>query len=50
MLLYLLLFSKVLQQSISSNPLLKTLPDGEFSNLTFSATPVLYPKFSPVKY
>ena len=36
--------------SSSSNPLLKTLPNGEYSNLAFSATCGLYPKPSPVKY
>ena len=34
----------------SSNCLLKTLPNGENSNLTFSTTPGLYPKSLPVKY
>ena len=36
--------------SFSSKALLKTLPNGEYSNLAFSTTPGLYPKSSPVKY
>ena len=32
-----------------SNPLLKTLSYGEYSNLACSTTPGLYPKSSPVK-
>ena len=34
----------------SSNPLLKILPNGEYSNLACSTKPDLYPKSSPVKY
>ena len=33
-----------------SNPLLKALPSGEYSNLAGSATHGVYPKSSPVKY
>ena len=33
-----------------SNSLLKTLLNGEYSNLTCSTTPGLYPQSSPVKY
>ena len=36
--------------SFSSTPLLKTLPNGEYSNLAGSTIPGLYPKSSPVKY
>ena len=36
--------------SLSFNPLLKTLYNGEYSNLACSATPVLYSKSLPVKY
>ena len=36
--------------SFSYNPLLKTLPNREYSNLTFSTIIGLYPKSSPVKY
>ena len=47
---YLLIFSKVLLfLSFSSNPLLKTSPNGEYSNLAFSTTPGLYPISSLVK-
>ena len=34
----------------SSNYLLKTLFNGEYSNLACSTTPGLYPKSSPIKY
>ena len=46
-----LIFSKVLLFYIFFfNPLLKTSPNGEYSNLALSATPGLYPRYSPVKY
>ena len=32
------------------NTLLKTLPNREYSNLTCSTAPGLYPKYSPIKY
>ena len=35
---------------LSSNPLLKTLPNGEYLNLASSTTPGLYFKSSPAKY
>ena len=35
---------------LSSNPLLKTLPNGEYLNLASSTTPGLYSKSSPAKY
>ena len=31
-------------------PFFKAPPNGEYSNSTFSTTPGLYPKYSPVKY
>ena len=46
----LIVFSIVSYLSFLFNPLLKTLPNGEYSNLARSTTPVLYPKSSPVKY
>ena len=45
-LLYLL---TLLTLSSFFNPLLKALPNGEYSNLTCSTTPALYPNSSSVK-
>ena len=36
--------------SLSSSPLLNTLPSGEYANFGFYITSGLYPKSSPVKY
>ena len=41
---------KVVFFPFSSSPLLKTLRNGEYTNLAFSTTPGSCPKSSPVKY
>ena len=43
-------FNNLVDFIIFFNALLKTSPNGQYLNLTFSTTPGLYPKFSPVKY
>ena len=48
--LYLFLFILTILSVLFLALLLKASPDGEYSSLTFSATPGLYPKSSLVKY
>ena len=43
-------FNDFINFIIFLNPLLKASPKGEYSNLTFSTIPGLYPKSSTVKY
>ena len=46
----LFVFNNLIEFIILLNLLFKASPNGEFSNLTFSTTPGLYPKSAPVKY
>ena len=46
----LFVFNNLIEFIILLNLLFKASPNGEFSNLTFSTTPGLYPTSAPVKY